>query len=106
MNFLGTRDGLVHISALSNSFVKDPRTVVKAGDIVKVKVLDVDIPRKRIALTMRLSDKAEPQQRSGKKPATGQRPERQRRQQTQKQPQQQGTFAQLFANAGKIKTKG
>ncbi|MFN4329970.1 MAG: Tex family protein [Limnobacter sp.] len=50
------QDGLVHVSALSNTFVKDPHTVVKAGQIVKVKVLEVDIPRKRIALTMRLSD--------------------------------------------------
>jgi protein Tex len=52
------QDGLVHISALSNKFVDDPRTVVKAGDIVKVKVIEVDIPRKRIALTMRLDDSA------------------------------------------------
>ncbi|MDL0432358.1 Tex family protein [Marinobacter sp. TBZ242] len=50
------QDGLVHISALSNTFVKDPREVVKAGDIVKVKVMDVDIPRKRIALSMRMDD--------------------------------------------------
>jgi uncharacterized protein len=53
------QDGLVHISALAETFVKDPRTVVKPGDIVKVKVLEVDIPRKRIALTMRMSDPAE-----------------------------------------------
>ncbi len=52
------QDGLVHISALSNSFVKDPHSVVKAGQIVKVKVLEVDEKRKRIALTMRLSDAA------------------------------------------------
>ena len=50
------QDGLVHISALSHTFVKDPREVVKAGDIVKVKVMEVDIPRKRIALTMRMDD--------------------------------------------------
>ncbi|NSL56592.1 Tex family protein [Uliginosibacterium aquaticum] len=50
------QDGLVHISALSNRFVKDPSEVVKAGDIVKVKVVEVDLQRKRIALTMRLSD--------------------------------------------------
>ncbi|GGE66445.1 RNA-binding transcriptional accessory protein [Streptosporangium jomthongense] len=50
------QDGLVHISALSHTFVKDPREVVKAGDIVKVKVMEVDIPRKRIALSMRLDD--------------------------------------------------
>ncbi len=58
------QDGLVHVSALSDKFVKDPREVVKAGDIVKVKVMEVDIPRQRIGLSMRLSD--EPgQTRSG-----------------------------------------
>jgi uncharacterized protein len=50
------QDGLVHISALSDRFVKDPREVVKAGDIVKVKVLEVDVARKRIALTRRMDD--------------------------------------------------
>ncbi len=50
------QDGLIHISALSDKFVKDPREVVKAGDIVKVKVLEVDVARKRIALTRRLDD--------------------------------------------------
>ncbi|MEU3306328.1 Tex family protein [Nocardiopsis sp. NPDC055551] len=52
------QDGLVHVSALSNKFVEDPRDIVKPGDIVKVKVQDVDIPRKRISLTMRLDDEA------------------------------------------------
>jgi uncharacterized protein len=51
------QDGLVHISMLSDKFVKDPREVVKAGQVVKVKVLEVDIKRQRVALTMRLSDK-------------------------------------------------
>ena len=50
------QDGLVHVSALSNTFVKDPHTVVKTGQIVKVKVLEVDIPRKRISLTMKMGD--------------------------------------------------
>ncbi|MEX1829710.1 Tex family protein [Luteibacter sp. CQ10] len=50
------QDGLVHVSALSHTFVKDPRDAVKAGDIVKVKVMEIDIPRKRIALSMRLDD--------------------------------------------------
>jgi uncharacterized protein len=59
------QDGLVHVSALADRFVKDPREVVKPGDIVKVKVLEVDLKRKRIALTMRLSDEA------GSRPATG-----------------------------------
>ncbi|MFF2566933.1 Tex family protein [Streptomyces sp. NPDC058084] len=52
------QDGLVHVSAMSKTFVKDPRDVVKPGDVVKVKVLDVDIPRKRISLTLRLDDEA------------------------------------------------
>ncbi|GGX74311.1 S1 RNA-binding domain-containing protein [Massilia dura] len=60
------QDGLVHISALSNTFVKDPHTMVKAGQVVKVKVLEVDPKRKRIALTMRLTDSA---------PAAGSKPE-------------------------------
>ncbi len=50
------QDGLVHVSALADRFVKDPREVVKSGDVVKVKVLEVDLKRKRIALTMRMSD--------------------------------------------------
>ena len=52
------QDGLVHVSAMSKSFVKDPRSVVKPGDIVRVKVLEVDKPRKRISLTLRLDDEA------------------------------------------------
>ena len=54
------QDGLVHISALSEKFVQDPREVVKAGDIVKVKVMEVDIGRKRVALSMRLKDPVKP----------------------------------------------
>jgi protein Tex len=50
------QDGLVHISAMSKTFIKDPREVVKPGDIVKVKVLEVDVARKRIALTLRMDD--------------------------------------------------
>jgi len=82
------QDGLVHISALSDSFVKDPRTVVKPGDIVRVKVLEVDQARKRISLTMRMSDpvgkgqaprghesapssKGRPSQGAGKRPDRG-----------------------------------
>jgi uncharacterized protein len=68
------QDGLVHISALSNTFVKDPHSVVKAGQVVKVKVLEVDEKRKRIALTMRLSDSApvvgaKPEQRADRNDA-------------------------------------
>ena len=54
------QDGLVHISSLSDKFVDDPHQVVKTGDVVKVKVLEVDVPRKRIALTMRLEETAAP----------------------------------------------
>jgi uncharacterized protein len=50
------QDGLVHVSALSTKFIKDPHEVVKAGQIVKVKVLEVDVKRQRISLTMRLAD--------------------------------------------------
>jgi protein Tex len=50
------QDGLVHVSAMATRFIKDPHEVVKAGDVVQVKVLEVDVKRQRIALTMRLSD--------------------------------------------------
>ncbi|MFD6340910.1 Tex family protein [Streptomyces sp. NPDC060131] len=73
------QDGLVHVSAMSRNFVKDPREVVKPGDVVKVKVMDVDIPRKRISLTLRLDDEAQPakqdRERSG---GGGGRPPQQR----------------------------
>jgi uncharacterized protein len=62
------QDGLVHISALADRFVKDPHSVVKTGQVVKVKVLEVDLPRQRIALTMRMSD--EP---AAARPASGAR---------------------------------
>jgi protein Tex len=54
------QDGLAHVSALSKSFVRDPREVVKPGDVVMVKVLDIDVPRKRISLTLRLDDEVTP----------------------------------------------
>ncbi|OZI65569.1 RNA-binding transcriptional accessory protein Tex [Bordetella genomosp. 1] len=57
------QDGLVHISALAEKFVKDPRDVVRVGQTVQVKVLEVDVQRKRVALTMRLNDPAEPARR-------------------------------------------
>ena len=80
------QDGLVHISSLSDKFVEDPHQVVKAGDIVKVKVLEVDLPRKRIALTMRLDEQpgegnarssarsARSAPRDGARPASGAKP--------------------------------
>ena len=60
------QDGLVHISAIANRFVKDPHEVVKTGDIVKVKVMEVDVARKRIALSMRTDDEVTPAQSDGK----------------------------------------
>ncbi|MFI0512232.1 Tex family protein [Streptomyces sp. WSLK1-5] len=81
------QDGLAHVSALSKTYVKDPRDVVKPGDIVKVKVLEVDIPRKRISLTLRLDDETaaartsggerRPQQRGGRPPQQRQQPRQQ-----------------------------
>ncbi|MEV5961588.1 Tex family protein [Kribbella sp. NPDC051952] len=66
------QDGLAHVSALSKNYVKDPREVVKPGDIVKVKVLEVDIPRQRISLTLRLDD--EPGAGAGRPGDRGSRP--------------------------------
>ncbi|SMC22356.1 uncharacterized protein SAMN02745857_01396 [Andreprevotia lacus DSM 23236] len=88
------QDGLVHISALSNRFVKDPREVVKAGDVVKVKVLEVDIKRKRIALTMRLTDSAREHggNDAGHAPAS-----RNQQRAVQKQPEPQGAMANALA---------
>ena len=97
------QDGLVHISALSNTFVKDPHTVVKAGQVVKVKVLEVDPKRKRIALTMRLTDAApqpgaQPQQR-------GDREDRKRVAQHQRQdrPAAQDAAGAMAAAFAKLK---
>ncbi|MET8715076.1 Tex family protein [Streptomyces sp. NPDC004735] len=88
------QDGLVHVSAMSRTFVKDPRDVVKPGDIVKVKVMDVDIPRKRVSLTLRLDDEATAGQGGGQGPKRerntqggGERPPRQRQGQGQGQGQ-------------------
>jgi uncharacterized protein len=81
------QDGLAHVSALSKTFVKDPRDVVKPGDIVKVKVLEVDIPRKRISLTLRLDDEAQAKTSGGERrqPQRGGRPPQQRQQQPRQQ---------------------
>ena len=114
------QDGLVHISALSTKFVKDPREVVKAGDVVQVKVLEVDVERRRIALTMRMSDdataapsadkgrpagnanKRSRNQNQGEK-RTDNRKSNQPRGAQQKPKQQNGSFADLFANAKQLR---
>jgi uncharacterized protein len=62
------QDGLVHVSAMSRTFVSDPHTVVKSGDVVRVKVLSVDAARKRISLTLRLDDEG-PRQAGGRERA-------------------------------------
>ncbi|EKO3486089.1 RNA-binding transcriptional accessory protein [Vibrio fluvialis] len=96
------QDGLVHISALTDRFVSDPREVVKAGDIVKVKVMEVDVQRKRIALTMRLND--EPGQES--RPARSNQPRQERAPRRRDEPSNaggamSGAFAAAFAKAKK-----
>ena len=99
------QDGLVHISALSDKFVSDPREVVKAGDVVKVKVMEVDLQRKRIGLSMRLSD--EPgQEKPARKPQGQRQQPREQRQSRSKGDQggnnaMGGAFAAAFANAKK-----
>jgi uncharacterized protein len=94
------QDGLVHISALSNTFIKDPHSVVKVGQVVKVKVLEVDEKRKRIALTMRLTDTAS---KETGKPDSRDRNNSQRNSQTTKQPQLSANNAMATAFA-KLKT--
>ena len=87
------QDGLVHISMLSHQFIKDPHSVVKAGDIVTVKVMEVDAARKRIALSMRLDDV--PGQES--KVSSPNRPAA--KQPSPSAPAQNGTMAALFNQA-------
>ena len=86
------QDGLVHISMLANKFVKDPREVVKAGDVVKVKVLEVDLPRKRIALTMRLADEIPVAEKSSGAPVSAKARHREAQ-----QPAAAGAMASAFA---------
>jgi len=93
------QDGLVHISALSNTFVKDPHAVVKAGQVVKVKVLEVDEKRKRIALTMRLTDSAAESSRAGapRDRASDAKRMTQHKKQEVRQPAPDGAMAAAFA---------
>jgi len=95
------QDGLVHVSALSKTFVKDPRSVVKPGDIVRVKVLDVDKPRKRIALSLRLDDEAGAQSPRSSRPDNGGASRRdQARAQPPKAPSPGGALADALRRAG------
>ncbi|TCO58252.1 uncharacterized protein EV192_105317 [Actinocrispum wychmicini] len=101
------QDGLVHVSAMSRTFVKDPRDVVKPGDIVRVKVLEVDIPRKRIGLTLRLEDEpGKPQQPTGSGGGGNRRDNRQgnrgggQQRQRRNEPAATGSMADALRRAG------
>ena len=100
------QDGLVHISALSEKFVKDPYEVVKAGDIVKVKVMEVDIPRNRVGLSMRMSDtpgeKTEGSRGGAGKPR-GNAPRTERHTKQDKPAPANAAMASLFANAKQLR---
>jgi uncharacterized protein len=85
------QDGLIHISQLANQFVKDPKEVIKVGEIVTVKVLEVDIPRQRISLTRRLEEK------SDKATTPRETPQHQSKAKTKPQPQQQPQNAMASA---------
>lgn len=89
------QDGLVHISALSDKFVQDPHTVVKTGDIVKVKVIEVDVARKRIALSCRLNDSVG----SGNKSENRTSPSVKQTPKSAKRTEAQGTMGNAFADA-------
>lgn len=96
------QDGLVHISAMAEKFVKDPREVVKAGDLVKVKVIEIDPERKRIALTMRLTDRSEDHSRPGgsrQRAETKQSKSKRPNQQKRKEQAKGGAMAAALSNA-------
>ncbi len=96
------QDGLVHISALANEFVKDPRKVVRTGDIVKVKVIDIDVARKRISLSMRLAEKPESLSNTGAgKPHQKNYKNNMQTKVTKKEVAGDNVFALAFANAKK-----
>ncbi|MCG3722653.1 Tex family protein [Vibrio cincinnatiensis] len=96
------QDGLVHISALTDRFISDPREVVKAGDIVKVKVMEVDTQRKRIALSMRLTDEPGQSAARSARPSSP-RPEKmaRRHEESHQSGAMSGAFAAAFAKAKK-----
>lgn len=91
------QDGLVHISMLSQKYVKDPREVVKAGDVVKVKVLEIDEKRKRVSLTMRLEEKSEP--RSSDKSSSAKPVNKPKQPAVPTKPQPGGAMADALARA-------
>jgi uncharacterized protein len=103
------QDGLLHISAMTDKFISDPRDIVKTGDIVKVKVMEVDVERKRVSFTMRMGDtpnqEAKPSLQKNhmeKKPSN--RPAKDNRQQSQPKQSNQmmgNAFADAFSKAKK-----
>lgn len=97
------QDGLVHISALTDRYVSDPREVVKAGDIVTVKVMEIDVQRKRIGLSMRLNDEPGQDNRAQRSSAPRSQPRQtqggQRRREEPQDSAMGGAFAQAFAKA-------
>jgi uncharacterized protein len=101
------QDGLVHVSQLADRFVKDPHEVVKAGDVVRVRVTEVDVPRKRIGLTMRkdggddMADKRQAPKKDKPKPGRGQKSNAS----PQKPSESQGAFGSALADAMKRATK-
>jgi uncharacterized protein len=97
------QDGLVHVSQLADKFVKDPHEVVKAGDVVKVTVVEVDVPRKRIGLTMRRDGGVSAREdRSQQQRPANTRPQQQRPEQKPKG-NEQGAFGALLSAAMKKK---
>jgi protein Tex len=95
------QDGLVHVSQLADRFVKDAHEVVKAGDVVKVRVVEVDIPRKRIALSMR-RDASAAAAKPARRDDNADRPKAPRRDQNrQEKPGSQGAFGAALADAMK-----
>jgi uncharacterized protein len=101
------QDGLVHISAMSKNFIKDPREVVKSGDIVKVKVIDLEVARNRIALTLRLDDETAAEKK--KAAAASKAPQAQRKPAQPSKPAQQsggGALAEALRRASEKNGRG
>lgn len=106
------QDGLVHISSMTDKFISDPREVVKAGDIVKVKVMEVDVQRKRISFTMRLDETPSKNPRSNEAKTENRKPKGKHQPRNKQQNSRNGSignaamgnaFAEAFANAKKKK---
>src|SRR5699024_8923432 len=96
-------DGLEHISAMSKKYVSDPHEAVRSGDVVEVQVLEVDVARKRISLTLRLDEEANaPKKQSPKKqsPKNSVKQPRQPKQPAKKKPAPRGSMADALKNAG------